>query len=729
MSQVGAITRTMSRSARCAIALLVVTLSVAECWAAGSVEPRIEAIRIGFDGRYKLGRWTMLDVALVGGAHPATAKITVTVTDGDDVPCRYHLLDDRPVQLVPGRTTNVQLPVRIGRDGRGLTVRVDTALGEGVERTFLAGAGADELPWALDERERLYVVIGQSLGLGRSANNDVNVPAVAEAAIDDVGRLPTRWLGYDAADAVIIASSRPEILDRLVAPHTREYEALVEWMELGGRLILAAGSEADRIIRPRIAERVAGIEQLKRVGALERFAGRKKHVPLTFRGEPNSLSVARLENPLGVVLVEEGNLPLIVDSAQRFGTLSFLTFALDRPPIADWPGRLPLLQRLLDEPLQPLDSVSASLRVNNLGYSDLAGQFRGALDRFAGVTVVPFWIVGASVLGYILLIGPVDFWLVKRVLKRPELTWVTFPTIVLVVSLAAYAAASWAKGNIIWVNHVELVDVDNQTGALRGTSWINIFSPRTATYELNLKTTHQPAKAIFTWLGLPGRGWGGMQARTTGTRLFERPYEVAPDLGTLNGVPIDVWSTKSFLARWQATGDVRLIDTEQLIAQPGQPLEGSLTSQLDLDDALLVYDRWAWPLGHVQHGATITIDTRSRRDLQTAVKEVHVTRDAHGNAVGFQAQTFDPAGTDTWSILRQMMFYRAAGGAAYTHLTNDYQSFLDLSELLKLKRAMLLGRATGDNRASELLNRSAPLSGQLNYQCYYRIVLPIGSAP
>ena len=71
---------------------------------------------------------------------------------------------------------------------------------------------------------------------------------------------------------------------------------------------------------------------------------------------------------------------------------------------------------------------------------------------------------------YILWIGPGDYFLVKRLLKRMELTWITFPVMVLSVSLGAYLLAYHLKGDQLRINQVNLVDVDVETGLVRGTT-------------------------------------------------------------------------------------------------------------------------------------------------------------------------------------------------------------------------------------------------------------------
>ena len=56
-----------------------------------------------------------------------------------------------------------------------------------------------------------------------------------------------------------------------------------------------------------------------------------------------------------------------------------------------------------------------------------------------------------------------------------ELTWITFPIWVVLVSAGAYALAMYTKGDELRLNQVDLVDVDVQSGMARGTSWLICF--------------------------------------------------------------------------------------------------------------------------------------------------------------------------------------------------------------------------------------------------------------
>src|SRR5207302_2692824 len=58
-----------------------------------------------------------------------------------------------------------------------------------------------------------------------------------------------------------------------------------------------------------------------------------------------------------------------------------------------------------------------------------SSDLQGSLDFFEGVPVVSFGWVALFILIYIVLIGPVDYLFLKKVVKRLEWTWVTFPEI------------------------------------------------------------------------------------------------------------------------------------------------------------------------------------------------------------------------------------------------------------------------------------------------------------
>jgi len=106
-------------------------------------------------------------------------------------------------------------------------------------------------------------------------------------------------------------------------------------------------------------------------------------------------------------------------------------------PLAASSDRPLLVARLLDMPTTATEETKENTAVMHYGYNDLSGQLRSALDRFTGVRLVPFWFVASLIVVYILLIGPGDYFFLRKVVGRMEWTWLTFPAIVIIVSVAA----------------------------------------------------------------------------------------------------------------------------------------------------------------------------------------------------------------------------------------------------------------------------------------------------
>ncbi len=160
-----------------------------------------------------------------------------------------------------------------------------------------------------------------------------------------------------------------------------------------------------------------------------------------------SLAVPRLGDVEGVVEVRELDLPLVIRTARGLGQVVFLAADLDQPPLSRWSDAVaagrPLARPAHRSRLPPAEEHAAGV---TFGYSDMAGQLRSALDQFRGVRLVPFWVVAAVLIGYILLIGPGDYFFLRKVVGRMRWTWLTFPAVVLVLQRGRLAAGLSAQG-------------------------------------------------------------------------------------------------------------------------------------------------------------------------------------------------------------------------------------------------------------------------------------------
>jgi hypothetical protein len=722
--------------------------------------PEVTALRIGFGGQYKLGVWTPVTVTLKGGDRPLTGRVELVVPDGDGERSRVTTPSDRPVRLVPGQTTTVSLYARFGQDSGELEVVFrDTETNRVVIRETFEGdtvAAEGESLGPLPTEQNLIVSIGPPAGLDdalkslpRSRQDTTTI--VNLSSDDAIRQLPTRWYGYEGVSTVVLTTTQPELF-RLLENNER-LTALEDWLRMGGRILMFVGADAPAVLgggpegHP-LARFAPGtfdeMAPLRQTAALEQY-GESKVPIFAPGGNDPPLLVPKLSEVRGIVEAQEANVPLVIRTPHAFGEVRFAAFDVNRPPLVDWKGRGELLRRLLNLNARGSDEDRASAAYSQIGLTDIAGQLRGALDQFQGVRVVPFVAVASLIVVYILLIGPGDYLLVKRLLKgRMELTWITFPLIVVLFSAGAYWLADWAKGRHLQLNQVDLVDVDVRSGLVRGATWINLFSPRTDVYHLSLRPLlpggEEPERAtvLFGWLGLPGGAIGGMSAGGATAPAFDRPYDFTPGLDALVNVPIKVWSTKSLAARWTSETTTDL-DAE-LAAGSEDDLLGTITNTLDvpLEDCLLAFGRQGYAIGTLAPGQSFEIHADANRaDLETYLTGRRLERDEKKKSFTQTSTAYDLTGFDVPTILRQMMFFEAAGGRRYAGVDNEYQRFVDLSDLLADGRAILIGysrlpgqpaneKATG----AVLLRDGQPLESadgaqaDQHWTCY-RFVFPV----
>ena len=298
------------------------------------------------------------------------------------------------------------------------------------------------------------------------------------------------------------------------------------------------------------------------------------------------------------------DLPLVIRSPRGFGEIAFAGVEFHQPPLSEWPGRVAFIQALVRPYLVDTGVAESSQQLSTSGFNDLSGALRQQLGKtFSGVAPIGFPIVTGLVIAYLLVLGPFDYLLVNRWLRRPLSAWISFPLIVAAFSTLAIAAGNWSRGSSNpRLNQLALVDVDTVTDQVRGTLWTVLYSPDARRFDLGVKVhspgvdPSAPVERLFSWWGLPGVGIGGMQTGGADWEIVPIGYEYGPDLRSLAGVPVLTSATKSLSARWTAkssnTFEAQLSDTEGLVV-------GTIQNQLGvpLQNARLFYGSWAYKLG------------------------------------------------------------------------------------------------------------------------------------
>ncbi|NJK80578.1 MAG: hypothetical protein HC914_12030, partial [Chloroflexaceae bacterium] len=199
----------------------------------------------------------------------------------------------------------------------------------------------------------------------------------------------------------------------------------------------------------------------------------------------------------------------------------------------------------------------------------------------------PFGILLLYIVGYIMLIGPINF-LVLRRRGRSELAWITIPVLVLVFVLGTYSVGVLIRG--VRAQTFQLSIVQGFEGVEHGyaTSFVGVFSPRREIYDLGFPEM----TLVSTW------------------RFDTRGNDVAllwTDSNTrINDVLVDVSGIRSFAAERAVPLDVQL---ESNVQQQGDRVQGTVSNRGDipLQDAFIVYNNTVQPIGDLPPGATADV--------------------------------------------------------------------------------------------------------------------------
>ena len=483
---------------------------------------------------------------------------------------------------------------------------------------------------------------------------------IETAAFSSVEELPDQWFGYEAADLIVLATggASEEFLTKLFQDdfYKPKREALREYVARGGRLVISLGSKLDLLntipfnsFLPLTAtpERVAQLPLLfasHSKSGIETELKNPTRVPKDAEGNPlkdkdgnpvpapppDSFRVAKLRPKAGTAMpyclspemvknpraaFEGAALPLVVQVPLGLGRITVVAFDLDASPFRDMEKRPEfwdwLIRRAGSEKsaIAPdrYDPNSLAPGVNPVASEDgITYALRQHVDTFDGVPVISFGWVALFIVLYTLLIGPVEYIFLKKILGRLELTWVTFPIIVLSVSAAAYFTAYEIKGKDLRVNKIDVVDIDVGGNRVYGQAWFTVFSPRIDNYTVGIEpkepwafpspdTENKPRPVtVVDWMGGSRIGQGGGIGRS----IRNYQYRLDPKGGTnqagptangLANVPVQVWSTKTFSANWSGYLDDKNPPVTSTVAHlPSAPLgaAGTITIHLPLPEVV-----------------------------------------------------------------------------------------------------------------------------------------------
>ncbi|MDB6017493.1 MAG: hypothetical protein JWR19_1982 [Pedosphaera sp.] len=373
---------------------------------------------------------------------------------------------------------------------------------------------------------------------------------------------PDNPLVLEGLDCIYLNSEKaPEL-------NVNQYNALLAWLNNGGHLIIAVEQISDvngtEWLRDIVPVKLADVQTVTTHPALQQWlrdftkagdasgtrAGKGRGAnrnggstsanpfsdladDATFEAAPLQVVTGKLRKDADVVADANG-VPLVVSSTEGRGRVSTILFSPEREPMRSWKN-LPTFWAKLTEVPSVLYQVENS---SQRGGWSVDGVFGAMIDSKQIRKLPVEWLLLLLIV-YLVVIGPLDQYWLKRI-KRPMLTWVTFPCYVVLFSLLIYFIGYKLRAGESEWNELHLVDVISrgEVAKLRGRTYASIYSPVNQAYRVENQQDFSTFRSEFQG------GWSG------GGQESERANVLQSGDNFKAEIFVPVWTSQLFISDW-----------------------------------------------------------------------------------------------------------------------------------------------------------------------------------
>lgn len=722
----------------------------------------IESVTVGVGQVTRPGTWTQLQVEFGANAgyvdEPIDCHVEVVAVDSAGNPATFPSAE---ITLHPAQQQLVSLYFLPGRLDGTVTINVVETGGNIIasKRLISAEAHTDTADFAIVRHSvPIWAVVGTIGNSEKGKSNQQTLQkawadrGVYVAQLDSAEELPDQWRGLSSVSTVILSG-------KFDLP-AEQSAALRQWVLNGGHAIVIAGTRIDELKSSPIADwvlqdREVTSTSLFDLSGLEAYAKSSFRIPIAGRIKGSTISV---QDGIDVVKGIEG--PLLTRSAHGFGRVTILGVDVDRPPLFRWRALDGFMAAVADLPVEEKVDEQIGQRISHSGITELATQFQVGLESIPGVEDRSTLTVLGLVLLFLLIIGPLDYFLVHRLLKKPGLTWLTFPSIVVAAGLIASAVAGGSNGTEIRSRMCAITDMDMGSGFARQSVWSSIYSPKHRRYQVQINHDPQvlsgdspPASSEgeasaspmssagrLKWVASPESNYGGMY-RSSGLSLGSAGYTFFEGATGIENLPIPAASDRILTSSATFTVSRDLFDLNLKQSSTGHlSRESTFTHHLPaaIDDWLLVYGNRVYFHDHrggdllgssaIEPGTVWAATGKSTggRELRSFLtgstfQETSEKRQG-GSEFEFSQVDWNRRETDLQTIIRMVTFYQLAGGHDYTGLDHEALSELELSNSIPLDRAILIGQLKESGASIQIDGQTLPPDQQ---DSFIRVQLPV----
>lgn len=557
--------------------------------------------------------------------------------------------------------------------------------------------------------------------------------------------LPSDFRAYESVDAIFLTTEF-DVTEPVAL-------AIRKWVLSGGHLIVSCGETTERLLASPLGQWLQpqfGIPSTEFQQQTLDLTSLQNYVigATALQTNRNPVTVMRMTSSQPSIVVGSLTGPLILRNANGAGMVTVVAVDLNRPPLSSWLSLSQCCELLLFDAavVGKAGQIQSGSRISSTGVSDLSTQLAAAVDAVPQEDRWSTWHAMLLILGFLVVVGPLDYFLVVRVLKRPRLTWLTLPVLVGATCLTAvFASGGNAAGPVS--RTAALIDLSHDGAAehVRIRTWGSISTPETQYATLSAKHAEWLGESDgsaehLNWSGRAEDIYGGMY-RPGGAglgRQTSRRSDIAPSEFT--AIPLIAGGSTAVLAEKNSSSTAHRLFESRLTLPVSGLLEGTVTHHLpaavrnwvvvchdrlytssdkasDDERSLEPGEEWS------RHSGNVRIS--DVRDFLRGIRLVDVSNGKGGFEKTLTAQTqaqYDILGRNPFDILLMVSLYNSVGGDQYVRLQNNTLRHDEISDVVDLNGAMLIGVV--DAPSTELQLNGQPLKSEQS-PVVVRFFLPV----
>ncbi|HET7419733.1 MAG TPA: hypothetical protein VFL27_05090 [Candidatus Dormibacteraeota bacterium] len=477
----GAGRRSVTR-ALVALAAAVVALCASAVPSVAAESPITLSVQLGYHNTLKLGQWMPVGVDVTNRGPDFEGTLEVQASNSAGGPPMGAAIYEAPVSLASGATKHYRTYISMDFPG-AVSVRVVQG-GHVVASQDLTSPNTFSglLVGILSDRPSTLDALG-SLHPGGTAPQ---VEHVAAADLSDSAPV------LRAFDVIAIDDFASDTLT------SAQKAGLEDYVLQGGSLLTGTGGAWRKTLSglpaALVPMSITGSTVTPSLGAL---------------GGAKGVEVATGNvNPGATAWLSDGTLPLVVEARTGQGMIALATFDWAQDAVTGASDYATVLRQTLvrltygsiSNPTTAGQMVTKLGAGSSISVAMKGGTLAQALGAIPALDLPAWWLIGTLVFLYVLLVGPVNYFVLRAVGRR-ALAWITVPTIALVASAGAYGTSVITKGTSVLVNEVSVIHVEPGSSRAAQEEYTGIMTPTRGDYQVGLGGDRSLVSPIYYYSG------------------------------------------------------------------------------------------------------------------------------------------------------------------------------------------------------------------------------------